>query len=249
MITLNTIIYEGNFREVLNDDSWFIRSKFDLITRKQLTVNNLNSSDELQVLLAKYPYISVTYVNDNLDFVKNLYNLKIDENTIGYYYTIPYFTAIESVETEFILNVASDCMRDIKITDTFLLDSIKELNNDDKCSTTMVAWCKNNHIMANGVTIGRHENYETFRKLNRKYLESEMFNYSFGFTDQFFFGKISNLKKINYNIAEDVSEQIYNGPNYGGNSFEKRIVGHQVQNNVCNCIYKGTDYYIHDGKN
>lgn len=248
MITLNTIIYEGNFRKLLSDESWFIRFESPLITKKMVTVNNLSSLDELKERLKRYPNIDVVYVDDNKDFVKMLYTLDINETTVGYYYTIPYFVAIDNTTTEFILNVATDCMDDIKISDDFLMDSIKELDTNDKCSSTMVAWTKNNYVMANKVTIGRHENFETFRKLERKYLDSEKFNYSFGFTDQFFLSKVDNLKKINYNIGTDVSERIYNGPSYGGNSFEKRMVGHQVLNNVCNCIYKGNDYYIHDGR-
>ena len=57
---------------------------------------------------------------------------------------------------------------------------------------------------------------------------------------------IDKLKKIDYNIPESYANQFYNGPSYGGNSFEKRMVGNQVNNNIYNCIYKGDNYYIHD---
>ncbi len=59
-------------------------------------------------------------------------------------------------------------------------------------------------------------------------------------------GSVDTLKKINFNIPESESERIYRGPEYGGNSFEKRMVAHQVSNDVCNCIFKGDNYYIHN---
>lgn len=248
MITLNTIVYEGNFRKVLTDNSWFITFTHPLITKKLLTVNNLVSINEFKNLLINHPNIDVVYVSEHKDSVIEKYSLGINEETIGYFYTIPYFVSLETISTEFILNVASDCMDDIYISDSFILDSIKELDTNNKCSTTMVAWTKNNYVMTNKITIGKHENIETFKTLGKEYVETPNFNYSFGFTDQFFLGKVENLKRVNYNIGPDVSERIYNGPAYGGNSFEKRIVGHQVLNNVCNCIYKGRDYYIHDGR-
>lgn len=248
MITLTTIVYEGNFEKTLNDECWFFRFNDKLITHKLIVVNNLSSIDKFWGKIKKLRTnnsFEVVMVNDNENLVKKIFNLNID-NSIGYVYTIPYFVLLESISTPFILNVATDCMDDIKISDNFLELSINELKTNDLCSTTMVAWTKNNYVMSNNVTIGKYENHETFKKLGQKYKESENFNYSYGFTDQFFMGKVDKLKKIDYNISETISNKIYNGPSYGGNSFEKRIVGHQVNNNVYNCIFKGDDYYIHD---
>jgi hypothetical protein len=244
MITLNTIIYEGNFRDVLNENSWFMTFSDELINNKMLTINNVSSINELNVLLDKYNKVKKCYVYENIDLIKNKYKLNINSDTLGYYYTIPYFTTIENTETEYLLNVASDCTSDISLTHNFFVDSIKELTINKKCSTTMVSWVKNVH---GKIKIGEHENIETFKKLNRPFYDSEKFNHRFGFTDQFFFGKTAYLKEIDYNINEQISEQIYNGPNYGGNSFEKRMVGYQILNDVCNCVYKNNDYYIHDG--
>lgn len=251
MITLNTILYEGNFNEILSPDSWFFTIKSDLITNKLLTINNITSirlfSEKLANMKKQHNF-DVVYVLENKDNAIKEFNLNIDETTVGYYYTIAYFVAIINTKTEFLLNVASDCMQDININDEFFRLSIKEIDNNEFCSTTMVAWTKNNYIMANGLTIGQYEHDETFKKLNREYVISEWFNYTANFTDQFFMGSIDKLKKIDYNISESYSNQIYNGPTYGGNCFEKRMVAHQVQNNRYNCVFKGNQYYIHDGK-
>jgi hypothetical protein len=192
MITLNTIIYEGNFREVLNNDSWFMTFSDELITNKMLTINNVLSIDELNILLDKYPKVKKFYVNDYDEIVKLKFNLNIDKNTVGYYYTIPYFVAIENTKTEFLLNVASDCMLDILVTNDFFVDSIKEIKSNKKCSTTMIGWTKNS---PNKLKIGEYENIETFKKLNKPFYDSENFNYRFGFTDQFFLAETSLLKK------------------------------------------------------
>jgi len=251
MITLSTIVYEGNFDKVLSDDCWFMKFKSPLISDKIIVVNNLTSKERFlektNNLITKY-HFEIIYVDELKDIVIEKHKLGINESTHGYYYTIPYFCLFEKVKSKYVLNVASDCMDDINIDSTFLSTAMYELDTNEFCSTAMVAWTKDNRIMTNQVTIGRHENYETFRILGRKYMESDNFNYSFGFTDQFFMGNVDKFKAIDYNIPESISEKIYNGPNYGGNSFEKRIVGHQIQNNICNCIYKGNNYYIHDIK-
>jgi hypothetical protein len=249
MITLSTIVYEGNFDKVLSDDCWFMKFKSPLISDKIIVVNNLISKErfleKVNDLMNRHNF-EVIYVDELKDLAIAKYKLGVNESTRGYYYTISYFCLFEKVKSKYVLNIASDCMDDIKITDTFLSTAMYELDTNEFCSTAMVAWTKDNYIMANKVTIGRHENYETFRTLGRKYMESENFNYSFGFTDQFFMGDVEKLKVIDYNVPESVSEQIYHGPEYGGNSFEKRMVGHQIQNNIYNCIYKDNDYYIHD---
>jgi len=249
MITLSTIVYEGNFDKVLSDGSWFMKFKSPLISDKLLVVNNLISKErfleKINDLIPKH-HFKVIYVDELKDIAIKKYSLNIDEKTLGYYYTIPYFCLFESVKTKYVLNIASDCMDDIKIDDVFLSTAIYELETNESCSTAMVAWTKNNCVMINNKKIGDIENFETFRRLGVKETNSENFNYSFGFTDQFFMGNIYKLKKIDYNIPEEISEKIYNGPPYGGNSFEKRMVGHQIKNNLFNCIYKGDNYYIHD---
>lgn len=248
MITLNTIVYEGNFRTILSEDSWFNKFQSSLVTKKMLTVNNISSIDEFEELIKKYPFFDIVYVNDTKNDVIEKYKLNINEKTIGYYYTIPYFVAIEKVTTKYILNVASDCMQDIFISDTFLTDSIIELTSNPLASTTMVAWTKDNYIMKNDKKIGQHEEDETARILNISNNTSTLFNCTANFTDQFFFGSIDYLRNIDYIIDESYSNKFYHGPSYGGNSFEKRIVAHQIKNNQFNCVYKGNDYYIHDGR-
>jgi len=243
MITLNTIIYEGNFDRFLNKDCWFFTFSSKLITKKLITVNNLSSTEHFITKvneLKKIYDFDIVYVSEHKDFANKIYNLNIDENTLGYYYTIPYFVAINNITTEYILNIASDCIGDILIDDDFLIRGVEEIKTNPMCSTTMVSWVKNNKIMDNGLTVGQHEENETSKHKGTLY-----FNYTKGFTDQFFLGNIEKLKHINYNLDSNYANT-YKGPYYGGNCFEKRMVAHQNYNNIYNCIYKGSQYYIHD---
>jgi hypothetical protein len=248
MITLNTIIYENNFREVLSSGSWFFRFNSDLITKKTLTINNVLFRSELisKIKGMKKDYdFDLIWVEENLEEVKEKFNLSIDQNTLGYYYTIPYFSMINSIETDYVLNVASDCMEDIHISEDFLRASLKELESNPLCSSTMISWVKDNRIMENGKTVGQNEYDELVASSG--IVNPKNFTYSKGFTDQFFLTSLKKLRGYNYNLDPSYSS-LYQGPSYGGNCFERRIVGIQSYKESYNCIYKGRDYYIHDGR-
>jgi hypothetical protein len=246
MITLNTILYEGNFDNFLVKDCWFFTFKSKFITNKLLTINNLTSIDrfneKIETLNKMYNF-DVIFVEDTVAEVKNFFKINMNKDTIGYYYTIPYFVTIFNVKTNYILNVASDCMGDIKISDKFLEDSLIELENNTLCSTTMVSWVKGN-MLINGKTVAQNEHDSLVKNYNNL-TELENFTYTNGFTDQFFLGKTSKLKDIDYNLVLKYSSS-YHGPPYGGDCFEKRMVGHQKYNNIYNCVHKSDDYYVHN---
>lgn len=242
MITLNTIIYEGNFNEFLKSDNWFFSFKSKYITRKLITVNNLTSTDEfnkkINELLVNHDF-DVIYVSDNLEVVKEYFKLDVNESDTGYYYTIPYFVSLYNTNSEYLFNVASDCMFDIKITEDFFESSFIELNQNDLCMTTMVSWFKNNP------SIAEYEESETIRILNTDFPKSNNFFIRYNFTDQLFLGLTEKLKNINYNVSESISSRYYPGPSYGGNCYEKRMVGIHIESGVYNFIYKGDNHYIH----
>jgi len=249
MITLNTIAYEGNFIKLLVKDSWFFKFNSKFITKKTITINNVYSKEVLKNRideLKQHYNFDLVYVSEEEETAKKDFNLNINKETLGYHYTIPYFVAINNTKTDYLLNVATDCMDDIFINDTFLICAINEIEGNPRCSSTMVAWTKNNYIMKSGMKVGEFEEFDIFKKHEMKGVLSDNFHYTLNFTDQFFMNSIDKLKKIDYNINENEANKIYNGPAYGGNSFEKRMVGHQVKNNVYNCVFKGDNFYIHD---
>lgn len=244
MITLNTIIYEGNFNEFLKSDNWFFTFKSKYITKKLITVNNLTSIDKfnekINELKLDYDF-DIVFVSDQTDTVKKHFNLNLNSSDIGYYYTIPYFVSIYNTTTKYFLNVASDCMSDIKISDDFFNDSLNELDNNQLCLSTMVGWYKGSD------EVGSHEESETFRILNKSLHTTKNFYIRFNFTDQFFLSITEKLKNLDYNVSETISSNYYHGPYYGGNCFEKRIVGYHIKYENYNLIYKKHDnHYTHE---
>jgi hypothetical protein len=92
MITLNTIIYEGNFNNFLQQNNWFFSFKSKYITKKLITVNNLNSIELFESRVNELKELfdfDVIYVKDYLTESKEFFNLTIDPSDTGYYYTIP----------------------------------------------------------------------------------------------------------------------------------------------------------------
>lgn len=248
MITLNTIIYEGNFREFLKPDCWFFVFKSIMVTDKLITVNNLTSEDEFNDLISElrktYDF-RVVFVKDEADKVKEIYKLNINESTVGYNYTIPYFVAIEACKTSAFWNVATDCMDDIFVDDEFLWEGCVAVGIDRDCLTIMVAWAKDNHVIGEN-TVGEYEELEMIKTMSKLPKLLDRFTIRQNFTDQFFLARLDTLKQIDYNIDEKIAERVYQGPEYGGNSFEKRIVSHLVDRKLYNGVYKGPQYYIHD---
>jgi hypothetical protein len=248
MITLTTIIYEGNYKDVLNEESWFFRYNSEYITDKLIVVNNLDSIDDFTNLyseLKKNHDFRFIYVDNYLKDINEFFGLGISKSVKGYVYTAPYFVMILNVNTKYVLNVATDCMDDLLLEDSFFEDSLIELQNNEHCSTTMLPWIKNNKVTKHGHKIGAYE--EKSYSLQELRGDNEKFNYTLGFTDQFFLANIDKLKKIDYNLPEKYSTT-YKGPAYGGNSFEKRMVGHQSFTKTYNLIYNSNQYYIHDNK-
>lgn len=246
MITLNTIVYEGNYKDFLNPDSWFFKFKSSLITNKSITINNLNSIEDFkQKLNSIDSTVQLNFVSDYKQKVKDRFKLDIDENTTGYYYTIPYFVCIENTKTPYVFNVATDCMRDILVEDSFFTSSIEEFELDSDCCTTMVTWGLGVCEAQNNQCVGRYEEMETVKFFNKE-KNSKNFYYRGCFTDQLFFGKIDTLKNIDYNTGEQYSNVLYHGPAYGGNCFERRMVAHNVKNLKYNAVYKENNYFTHD---
>lgn len=252
MITLTTIIYEGNFEEILRSESWFFKFTNTNITNKCLIINNITSIDSFNNKLARLYeeglIFDVVYVKHTANNAIRYFKLDLDENSLGYNYTIPYFVMLLHIKTPYVLNIASDCMNDLLVTNDYINESINILSTEDKLTSTMVSWIKNNHIMENYKTVGQHEEIETFGILNTPQINVPMFNVRANFTDQFFLANVKKLKQIDYLISQNHTNKIYNGPSYGGNSFEKRIVDHHILNNQYNGVYTGNDYYIHDKK-
>ena len=61
------------------------------------------------------------------------FNVNLDRNNIGYIYSIPYFVMFLNIETDYVLNIATDCMGDILIENDFIYESINSLETNNYC--------------------------------------------------------------------------------------------------------------------
>jgi hypothetical protein len=254
MITLNTILYEGNFVKYLTDDCWFFTFKSKYITKKLLTINNLTSIELFNELINKLKVkhdFDVVFVSDYDTEAIKKFNLNMDANSIGYWYSIPYFVDILTITTPFIFNVSSDCCDEIKVNDDYFEKSINILNGDNDYPVTTLPWGEHwgtvgvpNGIPSHVSCVGEWEQLNLPEYTIEKALDD--FWCSGVFSDQVFIGHIDKLKAIDYNCPKMGR---YNGPPYGGsNAFEARLSEYLAKNNLFRLIFKNKElYYKHIG--
>jgi len=255
MITLHTIIYEGNYRQYLKHTSRFFTLEDNLITNKLITVNNVTNIDDCNRILndlKKYYKFDVVYVNDYLTETKDFFKLNMDEKTVGYLYSIPFFVGILNTKTQFIYHVGSDCLNDdLSVNEDYFSKSVKILNNNDNLIVTtvtssLVPWsiCGVPSEVPNKLVscVGEWEQLNTVNYNSEKPLEDWWCGS--GFSDHTFLGNIEKLKGVDYNI-EQVAP--FNGPAYGGSaSFEYRMAQHLTKTNTFRLIYKNNScFYQH----
>jgi len=235
MTTLTTIIYEGNFRKILNESSWFINYQNKFISKKRLNINNIESKEDFEIIIKRIegiPNIEICFVDDNIDKVNSILNLDISRNTFGFNYTMPYLCDLISCTTDYIFNVSSDCQSEINITEDFFRNSIELLENDDSVIITTVPWGK----PAMFKSVGEWEqNSFNINKMNR------LFWFSKVMSDQLFFAKVDKI------LACDLNRQggFHPYPEYGGFCFEKRIGNYLITDDKYRAIFSGNDYYLH----
>jgi|GEM_PF-4714593 len=238
MITLNTTIWDGDFDQVLDEKSWFLNYQNDLVKEKLITVNNVKKEnlarlqEKIKNAQTKHK-IRVIFVDDVKEEAKKFFNLKIDESTLGYYYTIQYFVFILKCSEPYVFNVSADC--DVFFENDYFVESIKALKADEKAVATTLSWNQD-------MNVGLHEQNEMFKKFGYKKPELENFYYSVGFSDQVFFADIAKLKNVDFNIQNKEASQF---PKYGGECFEKRLCSYFLAHHSYRLIYKKY-YYVHN---
>ena len=236
MITLNTIIWEGNFDQVLDENSYFLNINSPLIKEKNLIVNNISSKDRFYNKLEaarKKHNINFYLVEENINEALSFFNIDINENTLGYYYTAPYFVAFLKSKEPYLLNISSDCV--VSMEDDYLTDSIDELSKNEDAIATTLPWRANRDV-------GSPEQEKMFRIYGREFPLLEKFHYCSGFSDQVFLTELERMKKVDFNTSHDGTNHF---PIYGGNSFEKRLCSYFLNNQKYRLVYKN-HHYIHD---
>jgi hypothetical protein len=262
MITLTTILYEGNFRFHLKENPWFRNFKSKYITKKRLLVNNLESTQEFGDILNNLynpEEVELVYVSDYADEVIDFFKLNINEGDLGYNYTVPYFVNIYTCTTPYFFNVSSDCCVDICVKDSFFEKSIRLLGADNDYVVTTLQTEKNwstygypsftswesEQIHGKGVTCqGEWEqiNIPGFTKEQ----ELEDFWCSATFWDGIFLANTNKLKSIDYQESFGYNSIQAVAPYGGRGAFENRIADYLMYKNVHRAMLKSkTQYAMH----
>lgn len=250
MVKLTTLLYEGNYKKILNSDSWFLNYSSSKIDKKIIVVNNVNNRKEIEQLIEhiknNYSNIEYFFVEDYEKEAIEYFNLDIDKNsTLGYYYIIPYFAIILHINSGFFLHVSEDCTNNIVISEDYISASVEEISTNNRILVTTIGW--GIPKQSNGYDVGEWEEIETFRLKNKKEPNSQNFWHSIGFVDQVFMANAEKLKMLNYNI-QTYDNPIYHGPWYCPNSWERRVAEYMYKNDVYRGVWKNCEeYYIHPG--
>lgn len=248
-MVLNTILYEGNYTDILDPSSWFLTYHSERISKKLITVNNVQNRAQTETRINEYKKLydfDYFFVEDYEKQAKDYFKLDIDKNnTQGYYYIIPYFALVLKLDSGFVFNVSADCSKNISFDDQFLIESQAEINNNSKILVTTLNW--GYPKQSNGYDTGEWEQIESFRLKGKVEPEMNSFWYSFGFVDQVFVASLDKLKNIDYNL-ETYDNPIYHGPWYCPNSWERRLAEYMFKNDMYRGVWKVSDhYYIHPG--
>lgn len=250
MITLNTLLYHGNYQNILKEDSWFLRYENPIVSSKLITVNNVKDRESATEMLDKVKKeskdVDYFFVEDYEKQAVDYFSLDINKDTTrGYYYIIPYFCLLLHLKKGFVLNVSDDCTKELYFDTEFLEESVKLLTNNDKIPVTTLSWGYPKQSF--GYDVGEWEQIETFRLQQKSQPEMDKFWYSVGFVDQIFLGSVDKLKKINYNL-DTYDNPIYRGPWYCPNSWERRVAEYMHKNEMYRAVWKNPNhYYIHPG--
>lgn len=218
MISMSMIVWEKNFEKVLTNH-WFLTYKHPLVKEKILVVNNVDNLERLKQLVYGKD-LRIIYVKNYWKDSVKFFNLNMDNKTKGFYYTIPYFVLLLQCEQPYLFNVADDLT--VNFSDDYLVDSIKELDDENVLTTTL--------------QFGLDESHSKHEAEN----ETDNFYHATTMTDCLFIGKVETLKNIDYNEYYDELDY----PLYSGNSFDKRIRMFMLNHGKYRAIYKKGNYQI-----
>jgi hypothetical protein len=250
MITLTTILYEGNFRFHLKENPWFREFKSKYVSKKRLLINNVSSTQELENILNDLydpEEVELVYVKDHAEEVIDYFKLSTKEGDLGYNYTVPYFVNIYTCNTPYFFNVSSDCCVDICIEDSFFEKSIKLLDQDNSYPITALSWEKDwsihgypDEITRRDITcVGQWEqvNIPNLSETLEDFWCSEVF------WDGIFLANVDKLKSIDYQECSGANKKMAVAPYGGKGSFECRIADYLRYQNIYRPILKSTTQY------
>lgn len=254
MITVSTLLYQGNYSKILNENSWFSKYNPDYEHKKLIVVNNVQDKEYINFALSEYKnkfHVDYFFVEDFEKSCIDTFNLNIDKDkTIGYFYIIPYFALTIKLDTDYVFHVSEDCTKTINFDDTYVIDSINEIEKNELMFCTALSWGPKGASM--GYDIGEWEQMCTFKYKNKVEENNEKYWYTVGFSDQVFVASKKKLMDAKYELNPSFvggdSCPTCRGTSYCPESWERRVSEYMLENNMYRGVWKNNDHYYLHGK-
>ena len=254
MIIIATLLYQGNYLEILNENSWFTKYNPKYAHKKLIVVNNVQDREYIEYALNEYKErqdIEYFFIEDYEKLAISTFNLDIDRNkTIGYFYIIPYLALALKLETDYVFMVSADCTNTLTFEEDYVLNSIKEIENNPIVFSTSLNWGPKGFSM--GYDVGEWEQINTYKYKNKEEANNDKFWYTVGFSDQVFIVSKKNLMNVDYNLdpnfVRELNSPICQGTPYCPESWERRVSEYLYKNNMYRGVWKNNNHYYIHGK-
>lgn len=231
---ISTTLYEKNFRDILEEKNWFFNIESQIIDKKLFIVNNINteSMDEFRILENRFSSKAVFIWSDDIyDAATKKFNCDLHPSEMSYWYSIQYLCQLYWASIngyEYVINVGADCKIPYMNIDEYLKDSIELLIENESVILTTIPWTEGDPTQT-----GEHE--QNIYDIKERHIK---FHYSKVVSDQVFVMSVERMLQSDLNIKKN----LHPFPGYGGDSFEKRLGNHLIENNKLRAIYKKYHY-------
>jgi hypothetical protein len=230
-ITFETKCWESDWESIVKNGGYqrkllsFNENQFD---KKILVINNVNNPTlvckESDKLISNGVIDEWYLVDDYKQTVLDFFNIPSDSFNGGYYYSISELLSIYVTKTDYLLHLSSDSNVEIKPDVDWVNSSIIAMEKNPKIVCSNPVW---NHMFDNA-------------KNDSKGNEDENWYYIQRFSDQCYLIPHKHFNQNIYNETNELADIHF--PKYGGESFEKRVYAHIVNNDLTTITNKYISY-------
>ena len=225
-VTLQTLCWERDWKRTLTTGRLQTLSEYNLFPfdRKTLLINKLGSYSRVSSLaraaIEKGWISDFIIVEEYADAALRFFDLTRDDLGKGYVYSIAELVGIYICNSDFLLFYMADCMP-VERCD-WIPAAMNMLAIDERIKVANLLW--------NG-------NYEGAKQ--ESLMETEAFFIGQGFSDQCYLIRPGDFRKPIYGYQHPASERY---PEYGGDTFEKRVDSWMRCHGYLRATYKHASY-------
>jgi hypothetical protein len=221
---------EHNLNTKINYSNYNFVKKILIITN---IIDRKTKEIQVQNLLRKKIIDSFYFVDDYKKEILDYFDLSEESFNGGYWYSIGPLSAVYFCDTKYMLYLTSDSLIENKKV-PWIDDAINMFELNDKIISANPLW----NIDHEGALLEQPDNQKI---IDLGFFDTNIWYYNQVFSDQCFLIPTEYYKKKIYNEKNTKSEYKY--PSYAGNSFEKRVHSHMINNNLYRITNKNINYY------